>query len=120
MRVGHALAPQRWGKDDDGKQKEDAGYFEPKDAAHPAKGPEEAPDALTYAAARPGRRLPGCPHCRASLRSRIRGCLGRCIGRIGRARGKCAADWLRLRRQALAGQTPGNTQSNAQSAPDAS
>ena len=119
VRVGHGLAPQRWRKDDDGKQEKDAGDFEQKDPADTAKRAEEAADTLTNAALRLGCGLPDGLAGRPNLG---RGAEHRAVhGIIGSRRPwrQGAAGWLWLRRQALPGDAPGNANADAQSAADA-
>jgi len=119
VRVGHRFAPEIWSEDDDGKQKEDAGYLEPKNAAYALEGAEKTSYTLLQAA--PSRRcgLTGRPLLRARL-SCGANCVTRCICRVGRLSRLHTTGRLRLSGQALSGYTARDAQSDAQGAPDAS
>ena len=48
MRIGERVSPQRGGKNDRRKQKQDAGDFEPENSSHAAKGAQESADAAGH------------------------------------------------------------------------
>ena len=114
MRVVGDGAPKRGSEDDDGKQKEDAGDFEPENTAHAAEGTQESAHAAAHGT--PG--LYGGARC---------GLAGGAVW-VVRTLGLGAGNWsvlmhlrhcgrgLRGSRQALPGHAPGDADSDAQGA----
>jgi hypothetical protein len=119
VRVGHRFAPEIWSKDDDRKQKEDAGYLEPKNAPYATKGAEKASYTLLQAVPRRRCGLTGRPLLRARLRCGTNCRVTHRICRVGRL-SRLHTPGLRLRGKALPGDTACDAQSDAQGAPDAS
>ena len=90
-------APDRGGKNNDRKQKEDASDFQPKNPAHAAERPQESTDSSGYVP----RRLPGG--------SASCGCIHTAGARFG---GLCARGRVCTGSHLLACNAPGYPQSN--------
>jgi hypothetical protein len=112
MRVGHAGAPKRWGKDNHRQQKKDAGDLEPKNSAHASEWPQKASHALAHAASGLRRELPGSLRGGAVPDGGVAYLGGRCSRRTGNR--------LRLGGNPLSSYASGDSNSNAQCTADGS